>query len=55
MELIILFVIAILSLLFTAYLAREVSEQKAGSERMQEIAGYIREGAITQCKIRYAT
>ncbi len=36
---------AVIALLFAAYLAAKVSRQEAGTERMQEIAGAIAEGA----------
>ena len=38
-------VVAVIALLFAAYLAAKVSKQDAGTERMKEIAGAIAEGA----------
>ncbi len=38
--------ISILALIYTWYAAASVKRQKAGDERMREISGYIREGAM---------
>ncbi len=42
----ILIVIAVLGLVYTAFVSANVKRQSPGNERMQEIAGYIREGSM---------
>jgi K(+)-stimulated pyrophosphate-energized sodium pump len=46
LEIYILLAIAIVALVYTAFLAADVKRQNAGTDRMKEIAGYIREGAM---------
>ena len=38
-------VLGVIALLFAAYLIRKVGKAEAGTERMQEIAGHIHQGA----------
>jgi len=45
--------IAVLALIYTAFVAESVKRRKAGTEKMQEIAGYIREGAMAFLKREY--
>ncbi len=49
----VLALIALLGLLYTWLAARNVSKQPAGSPKMQEIAGHIREGAMAFLKRQY--
>lgn len=46
MEIVVLIIIALAALLFTAYTAHTVKRHSEGNDRMKEIAGYIREGAM---------
>ena len=52
-EIYVLILVALAGLVYTFFLTREVKRQKAGTERMQEIAGYIREGAMAFLKREY--
>ena len=47
MDLLIWFVpaVAIIALLFALYLTQKIKRQEAGTEKMKEIAGAIKEGA----------
>ncbi|MDD9953358.1 MAG: sodium-translocating pyrophosphatase [Candidatus Woesearchaeota archaeon] len=53
MELELLILISVLALLFTWHTANRVKKQDMGTPRMQEIAGYIREGAMAFLKREY--
>ena len=46
-------VLGVVALLFAFYLSKKVSKQDAGTDRMKEIAGYIREGAMAFLKREY--
>jgi len=52
-ELYVLIVVALGGLIYTIFVARDVKRQKMGNERMQEIAGYIREGAMAFLRREY--
>lgn len=41
------------ALLFALFLARDISKQNAGNEKMKEISGYIRDGAMAFLKKEY--
>ena len=49
------FIIAVLALLFAGYLSFSVMKEEAGTPRMQEIANAIREGAMAYLKRQYLT
>lgn len=45
--------VGLVSLLFAFWRASWINKQEAGSERMQEIAGYIRQGAMSYLNTQY--
>ena len=52
-ELILVVVAALLAIAYGAFLAYSIIQKSAGSQRMQEIAGYIQEGASAYLNRQY--
>ena len=46
-------VAAVAALLFAGYFYRKMMEASPGSERMQEIAGYVKDGAMAYLRRQY--